>query len=237
MILVTICGRGGSKGVPNKNLRLIDGKPLVYFSINIANKILEKYPGRIALSTDSLEIKKAASEYGLITNYIRPADLASDTAGKIEVLRDLLEFEEKNNNMRYDYLLDLDITSPLRTTADLINAFEFITKDPDALNLFSVSPARKNPYFNMVEENQEGYYKLVKPLGGDILSRQKAPSVYELNASFYFYRRKFFDENYKSAITPKSLIYEMPNTCIDIDDESGFMIVKYLIENNIIKTV
>lgn len=236
-ILVTICGRGGSKGVPGKNIRPINGKPLIAYSIEVALRFAEQHNGNVTLSTDSNDIKNVAAEFGLTTAYLRPSELASDTAGKIAVLYDVLLYEEKNHNYRFDFLLDLDITSPLRTLQDLSASFQLLKNDPQAINLFSVSPARKNPYFNMVEEKPDGYVDLVKKSGRTILSRQKAPRVYDLNASFYFYRREFFDEGYTTALTPKTLIHEMPGICFDIDDENEFLIMKYLIENNLVKTI
>ena len=235
-MLITICGRGGSKGVPGKNIRPINGKPLIGYSIEVANLFASKFNGKISLSTDSDEIKKVAADFGLITDYKRPSELASDAAGKIDVLRDLLLFTEKTAGHLFDFVLDLDITSPLRTMEDLTGAYQLLINNPEAINLFSVSPARKNPYFNMVEVKPDGYVELVKKIDNTILSRQKAPKVYDMNASFYFYRRRFFDEGYKSALTPKSMIFEMPGTCFDIDDESEFQIMKYLIENNLVKT-
>lgn len=236
-ILITICGRGGSKGVPGKNIRQVNGKPLIAYSIEIAKAFAERFNGTISLSTDSREIKKVAADFELPSGYLRPAELASDTAGKIDVLEDLLLFEENANACRFSYLLDLDITSPLRTLKDLINGFIMLKDNPEALNLFSVSPARKNPYFNMIEVKDDGYVKLVKQLDSTIVSRQKAPKVYDVNASFYFYRRKFFEDHYRSALTPKSIVYEMPGTCFDIDDEQEFLFIKYLIENNLVETI
>lgn len=236
-ILVTICGRGGSKGVPGKNIRPIAGKPLIGYSIETAKRFADQHNGSVTLSTDSIEIKNVATGFGLKTDYLRPPELASDTAGKITVLWDVLQYEEKNRNHRFDYLLDLDITSPLRTIEDLSKAFHMLKDDPQTFNLISVSPARKNPYFNMVEVKPDGYVELVKKIDNTILSRQKAPKVYDVNASFYFYRRRFFDEGYKSALTPKTMVYEMPGICFDIDDENEFQIMKFLLENNLVKTI
>jgi CMP-N,N'-diacetyllegionaminic acid synthase len=129
-------------------------------------------------------------------------------------------------------ILDLDVTSPLRNVSDLLNAYEKIIKDPQALNLFSVSKANRNPYFNMVEKKENGYYALVKENSVLVKARQSAPKVFDLNASFYFYKRKFFDQDFKSAITEKSMIYEMPHTCFDLDEPIDFELMDYFLENN-----
>ena len=128
-------------------------------------------------------------------------------------------------------MLDLDVSSPLRTLEDLTNAFQLFTKNTDCLNLFSVSNAHKNPYFNMVEENNRRYFDLCKKLN-TISSRQTAPKVYELNASFYFYKRSFFNLDTLKVINNKSLIYEQPHISFDIDEQIDFDFFKFLIEND-----
>ena len=188
-ILITICARGGSKGIPGKNIRLLDGKPLIGYTIETASKFAEQKDCIIGLSTDSDEIKEVARKFGLATEYTRPTPLATDSAGKVDTIRDILLYEENKSNLAFDYILDLDVTSPLRTIRDLEEAFDILQSDAKALNLFSVNHANKNPYFNMVEQKENGYYGLVKK--GEFLSRQSAPPIYELNASFYFYRRAF----------------------------------------------
>lgn len=232
-VLITVCARGGSKGIPGKNIKKIGDKPLIGYTIDTANKFKEKYPDTtIVLSTDSVWIKEVASSCGLLSDYIRPDHLAGDTIGKIDVLRDILDYYEKYfNNRRYDYILDMDVTSPLRNLEDLENAYAIIEKDTSAINLFSVSDPDRNPYFNMVEKKENGYYGLVKKLNGAILTRQSAPEVYSLNASFYIYRRHFFDLDYKGAITDKSLIYKVPHTCFDLDHPIDFDFMAFLIDS------
>lgn len=228
-LLITLCARGGSKGIPGKNVRLLNGKPLLAYSIEAALKFAQNKNAQIALSTDSQEIIAVAKTYGIVTDYIRPAYLATDNAGKIETITDLLVYEEKNRSNKFDYVLDLDITSPLRTQDDLSCAFEILLADKDALNLFSVNNASRNPYFNMVELQENGYYGLVKK--GKFLTRQSAPSVYELNASFYFYRRQFFEQK-ETTINNRSLIYVMPHICFDLDHPIDFEFLEFLVVNN-----
>jgi CMP-N-acetylneuraminic acid synthetase len=228
-ILITICARGGSKGIPGKNLRAIKGKPLIAYSIDTANRFAKKYDACIALSTDSTEIKKIAEEYGLPTAYTRPPELATDTAGKKDTISDLLRFEEKERKIKFDYVLDLDVTSPLRSFDDLVPAFAILREDEHAVNIFSVNPANRNPYFNMVEQKENGYYGLVKT--GDFVTRQSAPKVYDLNASFYFYRRRYFDEPL-AVINDRSLVYVMNHICFDLDHPLDFDFMEYLLVNN-----
>lgn len=233
-ILITICARGGSKGIPGKNIKLLAGKPLIEYTVEIAKKMAAKYGAKVALSTDDVEIKIAAEKCELSTGYIRPGYLASDVAGKIDTIKDLLLYEESLIDGVYDYILDLDVTSPLRTMNDLERAFELIEGNEDALTLFSVNQAARNPYFNMVEENGKGYYDLVKKSAdGSVMSRQKAPAVYDLNASFYWYKRVFFNSELKSPITERSLIFEMDHICFDLDHPIDFDFLSYLIQNKI----
>lgn len=231
-ILITICARGGSKGIPGKNIKKINEKPLIYYTINCAKQFAQYYNSDITLSTDDLEIKNVAAEIGLQTNYTRPAFLADDKAGKIDALTDIVLFTENEQNKKYDYVLDLDVTSPLRNFDDLKNAFEIITGDESCLTLFSVNNANRNPYFNMVELDNDGYAHLSKKVDGTFLTRQSTPKVFDLNASFYFYRRNFFDLNLKSPITDKTKVFVMSHTCFDLDHLIDFDFMEYLLVNN-----
>jgi CMP-N-acetylneuraminic acid synthetase len=228
-----MCARGGSKGIPGKNIKPLAGKPLIEYSINHAKTLASKYDAKIALSSDDREIIAVANKYGVYTDYIRPYELATDTAGKIDVIRDLVKYEETLIVERYDFVLDLDLTSPLRTIDDLERAFQIIKDREEALTLFSVSPAGRNPYFNMVEEHENGFFDLVKKNSdGSVMTRQSAPTVYELNASFYWYRRSFFDLDVKSPITDKTLVFVMDHICFDLDHKVDFDFLEYLILNN-----
>lgn len=232
-ILITVCARGGSKGIPGKNIKPIAGKPLINYSLDVAKSLAEKHNAKIAVSTDDIAIKKAAEDCGIKTDYVRPDFLATDSAGKIDTIRDLLFYEESLVDFKYDYVLDLDVTSPLRTLKDLEQAFEILTNNKEALNLFSVNPAARNPYFNMVEVKENGFYSLVKTNpDGSIMTRQSAPKVYDMNASFYWYRRAFFDSGINISITDKSLIYEMDHICFDLDHPVDFTFMEFLLEND-----
>jgi CMP-N,N'-diacetyllegionaminic acid synthase len=232
-VLITLCARGGSKGIPGKNIRPLAGKPLINYTIECANKLTAKFDAKIALSTDDPEIKAAAAKCNVFTDYIRPASLATDTAGKIDTIRDLVLYEENIIESKYDFILDLDLTSPLRTVDDIEKAFDLFNTKPEALTLFSVNNAARNPYFNMVEEGSDGYYKLIKKaIDGSVMSRQAAPKVYDLNASFYWYKRSFFNSGLKSPITEKSLVFVMEHICFDLDHPIDFDFLEYLILND-----
>lgn len=231
-VLITICARGGSKGIPGKNIKNIAGKPLLAYTINIAKDIAHDLKGIVSLSTDSSEIIQVAKNNNLLTTYERPKYLAGDKAGKVDTIKDLLEYEENKLGKHFDYILDLDVTSPLRTKNDIIDALNNLRNNKEALTIFSVSEPDRNPYFNMVEKNQDGFYELVKKnQDGTVLSRQTAPKVYALNASFYWYKREFFNLNLKSPITDKSLVYKMNHICFDLDNPIDFDFLEYLLIN------
>ena len=232
-LLITLCARGGSKGIPGKNIKPLNGKPLIAYSIRIGKTFAAKHDAEIVLSTDNDQIKEVAAKFGLITSYKRPENLATHTAGKVDVLKNVLDYYEKINNCRYDFILDLDVTSPLRTITDLEKAFQILQNRPEAYSIFSTSYANRNPYFNMVEESYDGFVKLVKHQT-DIKYRQQAPVVYDMNASFYFYRRSFFEEGYKTAITDKSLAFVMPHICFDLDDAYSFLFMNFLLKEKLL---
>jgi CMP-N,N'-diacetyllegionaminic acid synthase len=229
-LLITICARGGSKGIPGKNIKLLNGKPLIEYTLNSAQKISEKFNAKVSVSTDDENILKICQSKGYYSNYKRPLKLSTDHAGKIDTIHDLLLFEEEKLGLTYDYILDLDVTSPLRTQRDMLEAFEKLNQDVEALNIFSVNKANKNPYFNMVEENENGYFELSKK--GEFLTRQSANPVFELNASFYFYKREFFELDDRTVVNSRSLIYEMNHVCFDLDHPIDFEFMSFLFENN-----
>lgn len=231
-ILITICARGGSKGIPGKNIKLINSKPLIAYSINCARKFADHFGAKITLSTDDELIKKEAARFGIQTEYLRPQELGLDHIGKIDVLKDVLIYEEINNSAKYDVLLDLDVTSPLRNFDDLKQAFELFKSDEECITLFSVNHANRNPYFNMVEMGDNGYVHLSKKIDGAFLTRQSAPKVYDLNASFYFYKRTFFDLGMKTPITEKTKVFIMDHICFDLDHIIDFEFMEYLIVND-----
>lgn len=231
-ILYTICARGGSKGIPKKNIKNLNGRPLIDYSIKCAEIVKNSIGGIIELSSDDPEIINCSKSLGLISEYIRPDYLADDKAGKVDAINDLLKYCEIKYKIRFDFVVDLDVSSPLRTVNDVEKAINIMERNSDALTLFSVNEANKNPYFNMVEETEEGFYILSKNMDSVTLSRQTAPKVYELNASIYVYNRSFFDLGSNKVITSKSLILPMDHICFDLDHQIDFDFMEYLLKNN-----
>ena len=227
-ILCTICARGGSKGLPNKNLLKIGDKSLIGHTLTQAKAI--DAIDCIIVSSDSNEILKEGEIYAADILLQRSAKLASDDAGKIDAIIDCLNHAESNLNKHFDYVIDLDVTSPLRSLIDIENCLEF-TKDQGFKNLITVTNSKKNPYFNQIEITNEGP-QLVKS-GHNIKGRQSAPKVYDMNASIYVWSRDFLI-NEKTLFSRDTIVYDMPEErSLDIDNELDFKIVKHLIENEL----
>jgi len=225
-ILGTICARGGSKGVRNKNIRLLNGKPLIYYAIE-ALRVWGR-ADRIILSTDSIEIQKLAKKCGAETPFLRPVELATDSADKLDVWKHMHQFCEKEDNIKYDYIVDLDPTSPLRLISDIEQSFNKLLNS-DADLLFSVYQSHKNPYFNMVELDKNNYAHICKKPENKIVARQQAPKVYSLNASIYVMRREFL-VNTDCTFCGINIIHEMPDLSIDIDREIDFEFIEFILK-------
>ena len=221
--------RGGSKGVSNKNLRMMHGKPLLAYTIDQA--IETGLFDHVVVSTDSDEIASAAKLYGAETWFLRPEELASDDAPKIPAIRHAFLEAENYYKKKYEYLIDLDATSPLRSVNDIKNAFsQFL--DENANILFSACIARKNPYFNM-SERIDGELKKVKSIDPLPTRRQDAPVVYESNASIYIWNRKSLFQ-YDTFYTKKTSLYVMPeDRSVDIDTDLDWEIVELLMSKRI----
>ena len=231
-ILLTIAARGGSKGVKNKNIKDLCGKALIAWTIEQALKWGKA--AKVVVSTDSPAIAEAARRSCAEVPFTRPAELANDTAGKQAVLRHALMECERIYSEKYDWLVDLDATAPLRKVSDIENAFNEAVRQ-DTLTLFSVVPAHKNPYFNMVEKDPSGFARLCKPPAEPILCRQTAPAVYDMNASIYVYKAEYLRQAGPLPLfTPRTGMYVMDEISgRDIDTEADFQFVQYLMKEKI----
>ncbi|MFY9141794.1 cytidylyltransferase domain-containing protein [Sulfuricurvum sp.] len=224
-VLCTICARGGSKGVKNKNIKLLHGKPLIAYTIEQAKEsgLFE----HIVISTDSDLIATVAQEYGAEVFFKRSEEMASDTAGKLEVIKDAFVRSEEYYQTSFDYLVDLDATAPLRSVQDIIGAYQQFLKD-DNDNLITAMPSRRSPYFNLVEVDASGKVALSKKLSSSVVRRQDAPQSYDMNASIYIWKRDII-LNENSIFLEKTGLYVMPEErSIDIDSELDFEFVEFL---------
>jgi len=233
-ILAVIAARGGSKGVKDKNIRLLADKPLIAHTISQVKR-WGKFD-KFIVSTDSERIASVAREYGAEVPFLRPLSLAGDTSPKMDALRHALLGAEECYGEKFDALLDLDATSPVRTVGDIDGILEAF-KETKASCVFSVVKARKNPYFNMVEKLPDGSVKICKKAAPPIIRRQDAPAVYDMNASMYVYDRDFLlDENNKNPYSKTAGIYEMNEmSAFDIDTELDLKFIEFLMKTGKMK--
>lgn len=234
-VLCVIGARGGSQGVPGKNIRPLQGKPVIAWAIKKALEV----PGidRVFVSTDSEQIAKVARAAGA-EPFMRPAALASSDSGKFQVWQHALEACEQVHGVSYDLYVDIDCTNPLIQVGDIAGTLErFRTlqregHNPDAV--FTVSEARRNPYFNLVEPNGEGVLRMSKSLGeGTVLARQRAPSVFEHVAGTYVLAPGYI-KTANHLLDGRAFGYQIPpERAFDIDSELDFMIIEFLLKRQL----
>lgn len=235
-ILFTICGRAGSKGIKNKNIKNFLGKPLPYYTLSAIDLYLKDndVDCDIVVNTDSTDLIKLMKN-----NPIRNVDiikrcdeLSGDAIAKVDVIYDCLEQMESKKGCKYDVVVDCDITSPLRTVNDICNLIkvQFKTK---ADGTTSVTTARRNPYFNQIKKTDDGY-KLV--IQSDYTCRQQAPEIYDMNASLYAYNPDFLRTKIDILDGHCEIIEMLDTGILDLDHINDFelmeVIAKYLFEKN-----
>ena len=228
-ILCTICARGGTKGLKNKNTRKFLGKPLLFYTISQAkqSKIFDK----IIFSSDSNKILRIAKKNKVDLLIKRPKKFATDTIPKIKAVKHALISSENIFQTKFDYIVDLDITAPLRSISDIKKSLNLIKKKKMPCNLIALTPSKKNPYYNMVEVDKKNRVKKVKSRSKNISARQMAPKVYDINPGIYIWNRKGLLKS-RDVINNKTLYFIAPNErSVDIDSLMDFKIVKYLFKN------
>ena len=240
-ILFTLCGRAGSKGVKGKNARDFLDVPLVWCSMANIALYMERYGAgddiKVVLNTDSEPLKDLVRRVKNVPVTIihREESLAGDKVPKVAVILDSLMKAEDAFGCKFDMVVDLDITSPLRTVEDVKNAIERKKQRNDVDVVYSVAPSRRNPYFNMVKE-ENGFF--CKAIPSNFTTRQEAPVFYDMNASIYAYspdalRNKehatFFNSNCDAVVMKDTGI-------LDIDSEEDYelmqVIASYLYAND-----
>ena len=240
-ILFTLCGRAGSKGVKGKNARDFLDVPLVWYSMANIALYMEKYGQeddiKVVLNTDSEPLKDLVRKVKdvPVTIIHREESLAGDKVPKVTVILDSLNKAEEVFARKFDMVVDLDITSPLRTVEDVKNAIDRKKQRNDVDVVYSVAPSRRNPYFNMVKE-ENGFF--CKAIPSNFTTRQEAPVFYDMNASIYAYspdalRNKehatFFNSGCDAIVMKDTGI-------LDIDSEEDYelmqVVAKYLFEKD-----
>lgn len=230
-ILITICARAGSKGAKNKNIRNFCNHPLVLYTLEAYCSFCEKTEGtrrcvQLALNTDSPELMQQMEESGV--DYIlikREETLAGETVAKFDVIKDTLIKAELICETRFDIVIDLDLTSPLRTWRDIEGTLLALLNDEGADIAFSVTDSRRSPYFNMVCKKEDGSYGTV--LKSNFVARQQTPMCYDMNASIYAYRRSYLLQG--TMHKRRAQIWKMADTGIlDIDCDEDFELMEVI---------
>jgi CMP-N-acetylneuraminic acid synthetase len=221
-----IFARGGSKGLPGKNIRPLGGKPLIAWSIEHALAV--KRIGRVIVSTDSEEIAAAAREYGAEVPFIRPTELALDNSPEWAAWRHALSYLLDKNGALPEVMVSVPATAPLRLPIDIENCLDEYEKG-DVDMVITVSDAHRSPYFNMVKTNADGTVGLVIPPQSAIARRQDAPTVFDMATVAYVVRPKFV-MTHNALFEGRVRAVQVPTErAIDIDTLLDFQIAECLL--------
>ena len=227
--LFLIPARGGSKGIPGKNIKPLKGKPLIYYSIDVARSFASDED--ICVSTDDQKIIQCVNEYGLKTPFIRPPELATDTADSNNVILHALNYYEQIGK-KYKYIVLLQPTSPFRTLAHIQEATSLISPELDMI--VSVKETKSNPYYLLYEENQKGFLQKSKEKG-TISRRQDVPTVYELNGSIYIINVQSLENTKNIGKFEKIKKYIMDEGhSVDLDTMLDWNWAEFLLEKKIV---
>jgi CMP-N,N'-diacetyllegionaminic acid synthase len=228
-ILFTICGRAGSKGIKNKNLMDFLGYPLPFYTMSAIDLYIQEnseIEADIVLNTDSDElITLFDGNLKKKINVIkREKNLGMDDTPKTAVILNCLRTMKMRNSTNYDMVVDLDITSPLRTVEDVKKIIEK-KQSCSADVVFSVTNARRNPYFNMVRKTENGFVRVIE---STFNTRQEAPEIYDMNASIYAYSPEFLESG-KGLFEGNCEVIHMQDTAVlDIDHENDYKIMQVI---------
>jgi len=222
--LIVIPARGGSKGVPRKNIKVLGDKPLIQYTIDAAKGVFDDE--FICVSTDDFEIKSVVEQLGLKVPFLRPNELASDTAGTYEVLLHAISYYESKGYFP-DTLILLQPTSPFRTSAHIKEALKLYHESIEMV--VSVKETKANPYYILFEEDRNGYLKKTKE--ANFTRRQDCPKVWEYNGAIYIINVKALKASAISQFT-KVCKFEMDETSShDIDTLLDWRIAEIIIND------
>lgn len=224
--LFLIPARGGSKGIPGKNIKKLGGKPLICHAIDQARALTDQE--NICLSTDSPEIREVAENYGLPVPFLRPAVLATDKAGSYETMIHALDYYKSQGKI-YDTLVLLQPTSPFRQAHHIQEAITLFEQHPECEMVVSVKEAECNPYYAAFIENAEGY---LSPIFKEkqFTRRQDCPKVYQYNGAIYVISVQSIYKNPLSQLNP-ILKYPMGEyNSLDLDTQIDWDFAEFLME-------
>ncbi|ASU23364.1 acylneuraminate cytidylyltransferase family protein [Vibrio qinghaiensis] len=222
-----IFARGGSKGLPGKNIKPLAGKPLLQYSIDTA--LASPSIGHVFVSTDDAQIANVARAGGAIV-IERPEELASDTSPEWLSWRHAVEWVQTHYG-EFDCFVSLPATSPLRSVDDVENAINQL-KNTDADICISVTPASRSPFFNMVKQTETGLVELVNKPQGEVARRQDAPAIFDITTVVYATTPEFVLNHY-GIFSGKVTSVEIPKErAVDIDDIYDFKLAEAIIQEH-----
>ncbi len=222
--LFVIPARGGSKGIPHKNIKPLGGIPLIGYSINMARRFADD--ADICVSTDDPEIVRTVEAMGLKVPFLRPAELATDKSGTYEVLLHALDFYKKRG-VDYDTLVLLQPTSPLRKQTDVYRALKLYTPDIDMV--VTVKEAASNPYYNCYEVDGDGFLCISKG-DGCYTRRQDAPKAWEYNGAVYVINVVSLRKMPLGKFAKRIMCEMDAASSVDLDTELDWLIAEKLLE-------
>jgi N-acylneuraminate cytidylyltransferase len=224
-VVALICARGGSKGVPGKNVRPLAGRPLIAWAIASARAVARVT--RVIVSTDSPEIAAVASSAGAEVPFMRPSMLATDTSSEWQVWQHALAFLRDTDGTYPDALLVVPATAPLRAVQDLERCLDtFESADADVV--ITVTDAHRNPYFNMVTQAADGRAQLVIPPNGSVTRRQDAPPIFDMTTVAYVARPEFVMTSRGMFEGTVRAVHVPLERSLDIDTLLDFQIAEWM---------
>lgn len=227
-ILFLIPARGGSKGIPNKNITKLLSKPLIGYTIEECLKITNNYDCEICVSTDSVEIKNVAESFGIKVPFLRPAKIATDTTSSEEVILHAIDWYN-NNGIYFNLIVLLQPTSPLRNYKHITEAVnQYLEAKINSIDMIvSVKISKANPYFNLFEENVNGM--LTRLISSKYTRRQDCPITYEYNGAIYVININSLKEKgiMQFNLIKKYIMDEISS--IDIDEPDDLKICEYFL--------
>ena len=224
--LVVITARGGSKGIPKKNIKLLNGKPLIEYSIDIAKQVADIKD--ICFTTDCDEIITVAENLDLEIPFKRPTELATDSANSRDVILHALEAYEKLNNKTYDAILLLQPTSPFRTLKQVRDCLKMYDNTLDMV--VSAKQASANPYYNLYEEDN-GFLKPSKE--GNYTRRQDCPDVWEFNGAIYVINSDSLRQHKMKAFSKVKKYIMSEETSLDLDTLLDWKIAEFYLQDSL----
>ena len=224
-----ICARSGSKGVINKNIKLINNHPLIAWSISLGKKV--KKLNQLIVSSDDEKIQLISKKYGAEVPFTRPKELAMDDTPEWLVWQHTLEFLENECNKQIDALVVLPTTAPLRNLEDIEKAI-YLYENEKCDAVISVKNASRNPYFNMTKINNEGFAEIVNQSNSPVFNRQGAPKIYDMSTVIYVISSSHIKKNNHLFEGLVRQIIIPDERAIDIDTQLDFDIAEMLLKKN-----